>query len=491
MKKYIFIVFMILVFFNLIMSSISYGFTYNYSCGIYQTELVHNGGEACFACAGVGVTFTIKIVEAFDNYSSAQTYINNLFTQSPYNSGTGWDAKTGPSNQVTSSWNLNCRTGGLEMFSDTMWDSYGFAVWNCNGSSKIGYRVHALYPASSWVDINNDCINDTGVDTDGDGIIDINDPYPDDDVDCRFRIVAYEYCDSNIVGMTIETNFGDKVDMYESGDCQGDLSISLIMYSGIKYDYNCDQLGSGDFAGFSIGPGQGGEMEKQELGYNTDKSINIDAEDQGDGDTGTSSETQTELLAKTVNNLDKVLAEVQKSNDLSLGTQKIINNTNTSNTLLIKEKLQEGNESNATGLASVKTSTDNVKTSTDNIYNAVEENNAGNTVDTPTQTDISSIASQSTTLPTDHYEENELPEENLISTIFENFLENNPLNDLFDGILITTATPTCSFVDNLSIGESEQEIEFDLCPYEDIFVIMGDILYFISILTFLYIVFRV
>jgi hypothetical protein len=300
-----------------------------------------SGSYVTTGCTGGNVTYNWSVGGYYNTQAEAQT------------AATTAASSLGSAHNTSAYGTVSGQMWGVSGFGNTYntntWGIITAYAHNCNLNGA--WEIFYFYVKTSWIDLDNNCVADSGQDTDNDGIPDESDPYEDDPECFKFNVIYRAFCDGAIVGIHIVTNKGDEFeygyDRQEEGDCTGVFTtrmyVDINAGGGDSYAHDCNDL-AGLLSGSTGGDNSVNDADTtDEIDYNADGSVKTEIPDKETGTSATSSNTETENTAATANNTEKILDAINKGNEISLGTQKLTDEV-LKKTESLQSTIEKGND---------------------------------------------------------------------------------------------------------------------------------------------------
>lgn len=333
--------------------------------------------------------------------------------------------------------------------------------YSCSGGwSYLAYGYYYTGTCTEGVD----CPYDLPVtDTDGDGIDDDIDPYPDDPDPFVYQLMGYQKDgQGNVSFLCIKTHLGDTF-------CYGDYDPDGEIYISADHAYH----DSTDLGGTT------GESElAEETSLYDDYVVPIepmDTETFEGGTDNTGNSVDTDYLEDIVSNTKDAL-----KNQESIGTylKGISDDIKKSNQIALDSGTQniQVNVENDTQAPTAVEIADEIRADQE-ARDAIGEAETTDALD--------AIGSGNETYEGE-FTESEIPDENLIGDIYDNFMQSNPVSTYIEGTSIDTSGAACSFTGNYN----GHDLVFSICNFEPQVDLMGGILLALAGISSLLIVFR-
>jgi hypothetical protein len=351
-----------------------------------------------------------------------------------------------------------------------------------DGAIHRWYSTSGAYPAAAWCEFT---------DTDGDGLQDNIDAYPNDTVGYQFKILS-KYYDSlgNEVGVLIETSRGDTIllgtdlDSLTSDIESGSVTI-VSVDDGNWYD-SANIVEDQDIIPLDLDSGpyiipdtSVSDVTKDVPESNSDPEMTT-------GQSSTGSETDSEVNQKLIDNTkataDNVsrLGDYLKSINSNLQNINSASNTTVNNTTSIvnnTEQLDGDDDDDDVDSSSMTSALDSAASQSDSsqaITDAKAVLEAEVTVDDIPDPDGSSIAKDKLD----------------VSQMIEDLILDNPISDIINGVELE-AVGSCEmdwiWVDS---HNNSHNIKFSLCKWETQLNLFGSILLMMSTVSALVIILR-
>ena len=306
------------------------------------------------------------------------------------------------------------------------------------------------------------------IDSDGDGLPDTMDPDNDDPDDFTFKCSERQFDqDGNATWMSCVTDDGKT---FTLGDYDPNKEtwiignapwwpssdLETVSPSGGIADPNDEKPPTGQIApDFGDAP----DIDFDEGNDNTDNTID------------------TDYLADIVSNTKQSLSNQDK---LGQYLQDISQGIKDQNKLIASQKNDVQPPSVDIDVPSATDIADEIRQDNEELQNAIDAQGETATTDA-----INGINGVDTTFDGE-FTEADKPDENLISDIFDGFMQNNPVSDLVNNSSVDVSQGSCSF----TYDYKGTVVDFTICNFQQELALMGNILFGLAGVSSLLIIFR-
>lgn len=347
--------------------------------------------------------------------------------------------------------------------------------YRCLDSSYQGDTETYTYAGSILG--NNFCTESDLTDTDGDGIPDDYDAYPEDDSDYQYRIMTNYYdADGNLVGQIIVTSNGDYIllgdlttDQIEQGLADGTYTADYVN-SGIWIDSGelSDDSVSGTYAGG--GSTQISTQDAHDIGTQSIGSdVSTGSGTTTTGDSSSDGDSDSDLLEKIVNNTAAITSNQEALSQSEILQSELIANGNLiqSSQLTTLEQINNQLEDQADLADEQAETAETGRTSFDNVDVSTYYNT--------TKYDGTLTEGTDYDAPTDLADE----------SWFTSFFTSNPIKTAFESSGFELTDSDCSMTLTIP-GMGDHELS--LCEFSDEFSTAGNLLLSLTSLSALIII---